>query len=274
MADIKLFLDKQTIAIQTAIDSQNSKIEELRVAQEGFLRRLEALEAAAASPHVEESPAKRRATTLDSGRRRCDEACASSPGPCVLWVSGFPRKLLKHVLEKEADGLIALLPEALRRKAKPTVRGLSFGFCVDFGSFDDARTVLHYWRDSDDALLWTDRVNDQKVELRVKFDKTIDERVADKALGSIWKAVQAELQELGKWDAGMKLIRSGKPGALFLVAEDEAWELVGLSGALTPQCTVADLSVHEANIAKFGIARAKMDAWVDEAVAAVRLRRR
>ena len=101
----------------------------------------------------------------------------------------------------------------------------------------------------------------------MKFDKTIDERQSDKALGALWTSTQQFLQDEGKWTTGMKLIRSGNLVSLYLIHDEEAWELFALKRH-TSISAASDVTLNAENLLKYGIDEAVAKAWIEQAVSA------
>ena len=110
--------------------------------------------------------------------------------------------------------------------------------------------------------------------MRVKYDRTVEERHALRAMGSLWKQVQEHLKSSDQWTDGMRLGTAGRPGSLYVVAEGVAWELFSLKGVISVAAGKQDSAFDEDAGAHFKMSALLAATMIDKAVAEVQSTRR
>jgi len=264
-----------TKELQTAIDSAVDKairehidplIQRQRDTEakfEAILKRMEAYEREINGSTATSSanPAKRRATSVDAAFRNREP---TNELPKVIWVTGYPRKLLAPVLLRERDRLLAVLTSRDRDAAQCEPRSMAMALRIAFPDHSTAKRAVEALRMEDDLLTFRDRLDGRNSDLRVKYDKTFDERSSDRLLGVFWQASFEYMKDKGLWnDRTMKLIRHGRPAALYLTVDEDAFEILRIKTDFAPSANEAEVVLNEENLTRVNIPVEEAKKWLD-----------
>lgn len=139
--------------------------------------------------------AQRTPRQAASGRSRSQpRQTGSSTGPKVgrVWVAGLPREVMPAVQQTIAKTILAGLDPAIAALAHVRPRQMSRSFPIDFGDAAIAHNVVTTLSKAPPS--WTDPRNGVAVALRVRHDRTLEQRRTIAVLSALWRSATTALR--------------------------------------------------------------------------------
>ena len=144
------------------------------------------------------------ATFSSGARNRASSAPGSSVNPNKVWVAGFPRPLLGMMLRTFLKDVVsAHMGSAMASQCDIDCRnGKKFG-TIEFPSRIAANTFLDAV--SGGSVKWTDPRDKSQHTIRLRKDKTAEQRDMGKLTSKLWTKTKALFEDKGTWQRGFSM---------------------------------------------------------------------
>ena len=172
---------------------------------------------------------------------------------------------MKSQLTKCADEFLGYLDAATRADVRVQCRVMDKSVSLTFPSAVTAYEALVLLRPK--VVRWLDRASSESRILRIKPDRTVDQRCLLRLMGELWAEVESYFNSKSLMQEGWKVGTTGIDGCVFLITgPDDAVELFTVArtsgGALQVQLGEG--------IATVGLTADAAQIMIDTAMAAVR----
>ena len=150
--------------------------------------------------------------------------------------------------------------------AKPYFYTARDMFYIDFPDPFAVKEVVAIWREQ--GLFYVDNLATVRKELRIDYDKSIDEKNAGRFMAGLYKRMESHVKHVKiVYD---KIGTTGQPLNLFISVGDVHFDLFTLNFVANPSMNLAEVMPHELALQKFQVTTEMAQAWIQEAFVEVK----
>ena len=153
-----------------------------------------------------------------------------------VWVGGFPRPLLKRVLEACANDLERAMLQSYKTGLQKVCYNQNKSFAFVFDTVDSAKWFLEQTRTV--GIQWFDKKTNVTLPLRARYDAPTHVRAKHRVLGQLWQMCKDHWRQQAPPVQNWQLGCNGFRGNLFLIVDEEIENLFTLKAEDREQWTI------------------------------------
>ena len=182
----------------------------------------------------------------------------------VVWIKGFPHKVMADIMKTHADGLLrTLLAENERGAVEFKGRNFQRNYALIFPNREQARNFKQLADDS--KIEWVNTRTKETIQLKAQYDKSLGARITDNVLQYVYPPIEKALKDNDKWKDIKKMGNTGLPRVFFVQTNDgEGYPFYTIK---VGQDKKATMDIDYDNLMHFGIPKATADKIAADAVA-------
>ena len=221
-----------------------------------------------------DTPAPGAGSSTDAGPRVAPDRARPAHGNAdqdifgfentVVWIKGFPHKVMADVMKAHADDLLrTLLPENEREAVKFKGRNFQKNYALIFPNREQARNFKQLADDTN--IEWVNARSKEAVQLKAQYDKSLGARITDNVLQFVYPPIEQALKDNNRWKDIKKMGNTGLPRVFFVQTHDgEGYPFYTIK---VGQDKKATMDIDYDNLMHFGIPKATADKIASDAVA-------